>query len=218
MPPLGNDIVDLADSENIGKSRDERFCRRVFNPRELSSITGSERPDSILWALWAAKEAAYKALSRYDPSVCSIPKKYPVIIEAEAGAGAFAFREGVSDQTLQGKVITPQGELFLDIRININEAMLHVIADESAEALTRIVVRVERLAVSGDDPSEFVRKILLDEIAKRLCCSLGDLAVGKEGQGPGAPFLFFRGSRLPAEISLSHDGRFVAFALDPATL
>ncbi len=208
MPPVGNDVVDLAEPENIGKSDDERFCRRVFNPRELSSITGSERPDSILWALWAAKEAAYKALSRYDPSVCSVPKRYPVIIDT----GAFppdAF-------SLQGSVTTPLGRM--PVQIFIAGEMLHVIAAETPEALARVVFRVERLAADSDDPSLFGRKILLDEVARRLCCSIDDLSVAREEQGAGAPFLLFRDNRLPVEISLSHDGRFVAFAFDPATL
>ena len=216
MPPVGNDIVDLADPENIGKSSDQRFCRRVFNPEELSFIAGSDRPDTILWAIWAAKEAAYKAVSRGNPSVCSIPGKYPVFLEAGAEMGVFASRGAASVPTLQGKVITPNGELFL--HICINEEMLHVIAGETAEALARIVFRVELVEANSGDPSCFVRKILIEEISRRFCCSEDDLSVAKEEEGPGAPFLLFRGSRLPAEISLSHDGRFVAFAFAPSTL
>ncbi|MCK9364244.1 MAG: 4'-phosphopantetheinyl transferase superfamily protein [Syntrophales bacterium] len=208
MPPVGNDIVDLAEPENIGKSSDKRFCRRVFNPRELSLIANSDRPDSILWALWAAKEAAYKAVSRGDPSVCSIPKRYPVNIESGAC---------LSDaSSLQGSVTTPLGRM--PVQIFIAGEMLHVIAAETSEALARVVFRVERIDADSDDPSLFARKILLDEVARRLCCRIDDLSVAREEQGAGAPFLLFRDNRLPAEISLSHDGRFVAFALDPVTI
>ena len=208
MPPVGNDIVDLADPENIGKSGDERFCRRVFNPEELSLIANSDRPDTILWALWAAKEAAYKAISRGDPSVCSIPRKYPVIIETGA--------QPVSSAPLQGRVITPLGELSL--QIFIKDDLLHVIAAGTADDLTRIVSRVEQMDAERDDPSSFAREILLEEIARHLCCHADDLSVAKEKRRPWAPFVLFRGSRLPAEISLSHDGRFVAYAFDPAAL
>lgn len=208
MPPVGNDIVDLADPENIGKSRDQRFCRRVFNPEELSLIANSDRPDTILWALWAAKEAAYKAISRGDPSVCSIPRKYQVIIETGA--------QPASSAPLQGRVTTPLGEL--PVQIFIEAEMVHVIATGTVDDLTRIVSRVEQMDAERADSSEFAREILLEEIARHLCCHADDLSVAKEKRRPWAPFISFRGSRLPAEISLSHDGRFVAFAFDPETI
>ncbi len=211
MPPVGNDIVDLADPENIGKSGDERFCRRLFNANERSLIAAGSvaRPDSLLWALWAAKEAAYKAISRDDPSVCSIPRKYPVVIETAPLPG--------TSPCLEGRVITPRGEL--PVHIFIAEEMLHAVASGSPEGLAGIFSRVERVDTAAHaDPSTLVRQILLEEIARRLGCPPEDLSVVKEQRGSGAPSVFFHGSRLPVEISLSHDGRFVAFAFDPATL
>ena len=208
MPPVGNDIVDLAEPENIGKSSDKRFCRRVFNPRELSLIANSDRPDSILWALWAAKEAAYKAVSRGDPSVCSIPQKYPVIIEADAGA--------LADSPLIGNVTTPLGEL--PVQIFIDAEMVHVIAAGTVDDLARIIFRVGQVDADNADPPRFARKVLLEEISRHICCSVGDLSVAKEKRRPWAPFISFRGSRLSVDISLSHDGRFVACAFDPAAL
>ncbi|MBW6486588.1 MAG: 4'-phosphopantetheinyl transferase superfamily protein [Syntrophobacterales bacterium] len=207
MPPVGNDIVDLAEPDNIGKSSDKRFCRRVFNPRELSLIANSDRPDSILWALWAAKEAAYKAVSRGAPTVCSIPKKYPVII-ADAGE--------LADSPLTGKVVTPLGEL--PVSIFIDAEMVHAIVAGTVDDLARIIFRVEQVDANNADPPRFARKVLLEEISRRIGCSVGDLSVAKEERRPWAPFIAFRGSRLFADISLSHDGRFVACAFDPAAL
>ena len=214
MPPVGNDIVDLADAENIGKSEDERFCRRVFNAEELSMIAASPRPDSFLWAIWAAKEAAYKAISRSDPSVCSIPKKYPVILESRSTEMLSNFQEGIAT-SLDGKVKTPRGEMT--VRISIAEDSVYAIAAQTAEMLKRVVSRVKRIDPAENDASGVVRKILLEEIAGRLGCSSEDLSIADEKRGPGAPFILLRGTRLPAEISLTHDGRFVAFAFDPAT-
>ncbi len=211
---MGNDIVDLADAENIGKSTDELFCRRVFNVGELKLIAASIRPDSFLWAIWAAKEAAYKAISRSDPAVCSIPKKYPVIIETESVGPISICLKGILT-SLNGKVKTPRGELT--VHISMDEDMVYALAARTAEALTRIVSRVERVDAAKDDLSDVARKFLLEEIAQRLDCRTDDLSIVKEKRGPGAPFIVFRGNQLPAEISLSHDGRFVAFAFDPAT-
>lgn len=205
MPPVGNDVVDLNDPENAGKSRDRRFCRRVFNDQELALIAGSASPDIVLWALWAAKEASYKAVSRGDPSVCSIPRKYPVILETST-------HQKVST-SLNGMVETPHGEIC--VRIRIHHAFLHALAAETLKELAIIVARVEAAPEHTHDLPRFARKILLKEIAGRLACPVDELAVLKEEVRPWAPYVTRLGVRLPAGISLSHDGRFAAFAINP---
>lgn len=210
MPGVGNDVVDLKDPENIGKSRDDRFLGRVFTAGERELIASVPYPDTLLWSLWAAKEAAYKAVSSADPAVCSIPRRYRVVLEAED-----ATRKIVR---LAGKVITPRGELVLEVAVSAD--WVHALAAGAEEALKRLCRRVKRLegGKGAVNPSAFVRGALLREIADRLDCSVGDLSVVKNPDGLGAPRVLFRGDLLAAEVSLSHDGRFAAFAFDPATL
>jgi phosphopantetheine--protein transferase-like protein len=207
LPPVGNDVVDLAAPGNLGKSGDGHFLGRVFTAEERALIAGAARPDALLWAFWAAKEAAYKAVSRGDPAVCSIPRQYRVVLDTENAAGTAT--------RLAGKVITPRGELVL--RIALTADWVHVLAAGSEAALDRLCQRVEGMDGAGD-PSAFVREALLREIARRLDCPAGDLSIVKDPDGPGVPRVLFRGRFLAAEVSLSHDGRFTAFAFDPATL
>lgn len=210
MPGVGNDVVDLKDPENIGKSKDDRFLCRVFTAGERELIASVPSPDTLLWSLWAAKEAAYKAVSSADPAVCSIPRRYRVVLEAED-----ATRKIVR---LAGKVITPRGELVLEVAVSAD--WVHALAAGAEEALKRLCQRVKRLegGKGAVNPSAFVRGALLREIARRLDCPVGDLSVVKNQDGLGAPRVLFRGELLAAEVSLSHDGRFAAFAFDPATL
>ena len=210
MPGVGNDVIDLKDPENIGKSRDDRFLGRVFTAGERELIASVPSPDTLLWSLWAAKEAAYKAVSSADPAVCSIPHRYRVVLEAED-----ATRKIVR---LAGKVITPRGELVLEVAVSAD--WVHALAAGAEEALKRLCWRVKRLegGKGAVNPSAFVRGALLREIARRLDCPVGDLSVVKNPDGLGAPRVLFRGDLLAAEVSLSHDGRFAAFAFDPATL
>ncbi len=202
---MGNDVVDLSDPENVGKSRDRRFCRRVFNDDELALAAASLQPDTMLWAIWAAKEAAYKAVSRIDASVCSIPKKFPVVLEPSIPA--------IGNVSMKGIAASPLGDVF--VRISAEDGRLHAVAAETMETLERVIVRVETVPTCGDDPSEFARKILREEIARRLACPFDDLAVLKENERPWAPYIVYRNARLPVQISLSHDGRFAAVAFDP---
>ena len=233
MPPVGNDIVDLKETDNRGKSGDGRFIGRVFTPEERDGIVGSSCPDKLLWAFWAAKEAAYKAVSRDHPSIRSTPRSYSVVlndqnvrhtiggIEDSTGRMILAGRKegraidagAGSEDRLVGRVITPKGETAL--RIIVTNDYVHALALAGEGDPAAVIHRVDVLDAGKEagGASAFARRQLLLEIALRLECPVDDLAIRKERLGPGAPSVFLRGRPLAAEISLSHDGRFAAFAL-----
>ena len=233
MPPVGNDIVDLKEPDNCGKSGDNRFLGRVFTPEERDRIVGAACPDKLLWAFWAAKEAAYKAVSRDDPSICSTPRRYHVALDDRImdqpfsdveevtggialggqGAGKAIDVAAGSEDRLAGRVITPKGVAAL--RIMVTDEYVHALAAAGDGDLATLDYRVHRMDVEKEagGASVFVRRQLLQEIALRLKCSIEDLKIRNEPLDRGAPSVFLRGRPLAAEISLSHDGRFTAFAL-----
>lgn len=220
MPPVGNDIVDLGDPENRGKSGDRRFVERVFTAGEQRRIAAAVRPDALLWALWAAREAAYKAFSRHDPTVASIPKTYRICLDGD-GEAALAGRSAAAGPPFEmgGRVIAPPGEM--ELRLSLTEGYVHALAAPRPAALAAICWRVVETGVASlpaEDPSALIRRLLLTEIAGRLGCPVGELTVRRAKAGPGAPAVFWGERLLTAGISLSHDGRFAAFALDPAAL
>jgi hypothetical protein len=248
--PVGNDVVDFAAPGNLGKSGDTRFCGRVFTAEERALIAGAARPDALLWTIWAAKEAAYKAVSRGDPAVCSVPHRYIIngdssrficpgkvncpadgaepLEEMDEGdyslppsspcssppPGRGILRGDFMNRELSLFISTPRGELAL--RIDATEERIHAVAAGSEADLARIRGRSDLLD-GGRDPSAFVRETLLREIACGIGCPAGDLCVVRDPDGTGAPRVLFRGRPLTDRISLSHDGRFTAFAFAPVS-
>lgn len=61
---VGNDIVDLERPRTRGRSADERFVARVFDADEGAAIHAADDGDLELWARWAAKEAGFKVISK----------------------------------------------------------------------------------------------------------------------------------------------------------
>lgn len=59
--PLGIDVVDCFEKRMRGKAEDGRFVARVFTDREAEQIRSAADPDLVLWMMWAAKEAVFKA-------------------------------------------------------------------------------------------------------------------------------------------------------------
>src|SRR5262245_52527625 len=61
---VGNDLVDLDDPRCHAKHLHERFLARVFAPQERDEIASAVDPERAVWIRWAAKEAAYKVISK----------------------------------------------------------------------------------------------------------------------------------------------------------
>lgn len=61
---MGVDVVDPTRARAGRYVSDERFLQRVFSARERLRIDEARDPDVEIWRLWAAKEAAYKVVSK----------------------------------------------------------------------------------------------------------------------------------------------------------
>lgn len=61
---VGVDIVDVDDSRCIGKTRNAIFLSRVLAEDERTSLDASGDSDELLWRFWSAKEAAFKVVTK----------------------------------------------------------------------------------------------------------------------------------------------------------
>jgi hypothetical protein len=117
----------------------------------------------------------------------------------------------------EGEVVIPgSGNVY--VRLFTFSSYVHCIASDTAEGLNRIVSRVDRLpgreSSLGTDPSLFVRSKLLRCLANHLYLPAGDVNIVREPQkdGLGPPLLYIAGVRSVIDLSISHDGYYVAYA------
>src|SRR5262245_7884253 len=187
---LGDDVVDLGDPDAAPGAMHPRFDERVFAAQEREWLAASGRPSRARWWLWAAKEAAYKRARRLDPALPFHPRRFVVELEATA---------------LRGRVRAPGGEA----RVRLSRAgdALHAVAFGAEEEEARIACGVAELA-EGADPSLAARALATARVAARLGARAEALRVERRDRIPAL--------RLPdgraLALSLSHHGRFVAFA------
>jgi phosphopantetheinyl transferase (holo-ACP synthase) len=80
---VGNDVVDLADSDVAADARHPRFDERAFAPCERRRIGAAQAEAPLRWILWAAKESAYKVAKRRDPATVFSPARFVVELDAE---------------------------------------------------------------------------------------------------------------------------------------
>ncbi|MBK7552846.1 MAG: 4-phosphopantetheinyl transferase family protein [Syntrophaceae bacterium] len=121
-----------------GKEPGSPLPQRAFRPSERDRIAGSENPDREMWTLWAAKEAAYKALSKSFPSLSSVPRLFSVSLSS--------FEPTVPQEGRgHGTVACPRGPVT--IRVFRTAEYVHCVAsDELDGRLEGMIGQVVRLA------------------------------------------------------------------------
>ncbi len=187
MRRVGNDVVDLEDPAIAQTHLRERFVARVCAPSERALLAASADPKTTLWSLFAAKEAAFKAVSK-DGEVVFAHSKFVVTAD---------FRS------------VGYEKYVLWLKVEVDGPCVHAIAWTDDE---QPIFGVEPIGPDVD-PSAAARALLV----KRLGVpGLTIERAPKPGSwnGFGPPKLFRDGVEVNLDISLSHDGRFVGFAAD----
>lgn len=182
--PIGNDVVDLAEARPTRKEADARFLARVFTDEERFIIERSPDPALALWLLWAAKETLYK------------------MARQRSARAVFAHRDFFVPGLRLPNPLPPRGSLAAGgLLWEWTDDYVHC-HREGGEA------RVA-LARDGGDGGESAqaRRLAQSMVADRY----PGARVEREERAP--PRFVWRGETLPIELSLSHDGRFVAAAL-----
>lgn len=190
---VGDDVVDLDDPAIAEHHLRARFVERVCTESERAALATAADPKRALWSLFAAKEAAYKVAIK---------------LGLEPG---FAHRRFV----VEGATVR-YAEHVLSLRVDDGEGWVHATVTTHGPAA---VSTVELLQVGGD-ASAHARDALLRAIADRLGRTVAKraLAVVRDPRpgswdGFGPPRVTGDGEPLAVDVSLSHDGRFVGFAL-----
>ncbi len=239
-PALGIDVVDLEHPRCRGKAGDRRFVARVFTEAEASAIAESADADCRLWTLWAAKEAGFKAatLAAGAPPVFR-HRAFEVVLEpgAERGRVVYEGRSYDLDVTERDGHVVALAR-FVD-RGDVGGAgvagagaarvglVRHGVAthDEITRALGLENATLERLRarLRPDEArsvhsvrSALARLALRRDAARWLGIDETRLSVvcpgGRTGRVP--PRLLDDDGVLEAvSVSLSHDGRWLAWAL-----
>ncbi len=219
---LGNDVVDLQDADSRPETFRARFDERVFTPEERRTIAQDPSPLARRWAHWAAKEAAYKLAKQIDDEVVFAPGRLRIRFDGgRRGAGRRVERRGVVDALGRGRMaaIGP-----IELRSFENDDCVHVVALTAGADWGAVDLAVAPLEAPQADAGAAVRRLAVREIARSLGVGPERLKIDRRratasAPGSGAP------SRVPCvrldgvetglSLSLSHHGRFVAYAMTP---
>jgi len=192
---VGNDVVDLHDPESQPEALHPRFDARVFSAGEREALSASGSPHSLRWSFWAAKESAYKMAKKVDAAVRFMPRDFLVRPVAE------------------GWILVLHETGSFEVRLERTDEWVHAVATlTAANGLSThrsVTARIEPLEAPGADASRTVRESARAALSSRMDLPPEQVQIEAE---QGIPVVLWRNRRLPVDLSLSHHGRFVAWA------
>jgi len=232
---LGNDIVDLSDPRHAGKSGEERFLERVFGANERKSIRAAADPDLAVWARWAAKESAFKTVSKSRGTApVFVHADYDVMLDGTTEAPAPDPGLGHPPRTLFGKV--RWRGLTLPLRVQMAGPALHALTwfprgraeipgfawgyqELPAEDTPwRLELRPRfseaEWACISHRASAFARLAARRSVADHFGIEEASLEIGCGPGMPGRriPTVLRDGGEMAIDLTLSHHGKLLAWA------
>jgi phosphopantetheine--protein transferase-like protein len=222
---VGVDVVDLDDPRCVGKHREPRFMKRILDDAERELMKAAGDPVLMLWRLWAAKEAAYKVASK-------IRGAPPVFVHAAfrvlPDSGALAefgvvtwedVKVRMHWHDLHGRVVAIGWNDVATADDPVQwgwgaAAELDPAPGETLEALVERLTERERGPVHSR-ASAVVRLAARAALAAQLEVEEARVQIvcGEGPKGRVPPEVLLDGEPAPADVSLSHHGRWLAWAL-----
>jgi len=223
-PVVGNDIVDLLHPSTGGKHVDARFLARILDDAERRTLAAAADPGVELWAFWAAKEAAYKVASklRGTPPVF-VHAAFSVAWTAVGGGrrrGRVTYRELVMPVEAWTHGAAVHALSAVGTQMPFARCGIERLGPPPEEWSARLAELMPRFTASEADavhsfPSAAVRLLARPALAQALGADEADVEIvcepGVTGRRP--PRVLLAGRPAPCDVSLSHHGSWVAWAL-----
>jgi phosphopantetheinyl transferase (holo-ACP synthase) len=229
---IGNDIVDLAEPGAADKPRDGRFVERVFTPAERRRILEAAEPALELWRTWSAKETAFKIAGKLREGVVFAHRRFEVgpaqPVTAGAGDGVARSRASVWFEDLEvavhwetaldyvhcvGQLVRRAGEsvpAWPDEKRRPWRLLAGIVG--SGQRIGGALSRNERASVHST-PSERAR-LLARQLMARWDLQEAEIVRLWRAWRWSPPVVARLGEPVAGfDVSLSHDGRFVAAAV-----
>jgi phosphopantetheinyl transferase (holo-ACP synthase) len=193
--------VDLQEPANAEKSKNSRFLKKILTNAEIEFVQHAKNPDAALWSHWACKETAYKVIKKSFPDASFLPRRWQI---------TFNKRESTHSD---GEVTIP-GHDSVFIRLFTNPQNVHCIGADVLTALDKLIWSVDVLPEKEKiNPSLYSRYCLGQSLAKNFSINFHHIKIKRtrENGELQPPRVYVGGKKTNIDISLSHDGRFVAY-------
>ncbi len=186
---VGNDIVDLQEARQ-SRWEDPRFLDKLFTVEEQQYIKTATDSFTAIWHLWSMKEAAYKLHVQQYPRRFYAPKAFVCHCESSPHRvhyGAFVY--------------------YTTTKITAH----YILSEARCQTAKMSSVCLPLVCTAHEFQSQKTRRQLLDEVAKTYGFTSTGLTL--KTTELGVPKLYYNAKPLDIGVSLTHHGRYGAYAI-----
>ena len=192
---IGNDIIDIAYTKETTDWQRKGWLSKVCTTSEIKLVQESTDPFEVIWRMWSMKESAYKVYIQKGGEHKLNPKSF----------------ETKFTDDVRGEV--QFDNLKLDCVTDVDHCYISTYAYEFGENQGCIVDASMLGFESGR--TEEMRKKLLKDIAITYQYHLQDLSI--QSSINRVPSVYLKEKYLDISISMSHHGRYAAYAFTNKT-
>lgn len=188
MPKIGNDIVDFQLAKTQSNWQRPGFLEKQFTAKEQQEILNSEIPFEKVWLFWSMKEAAYKCYTQKQEKRFFAPQKFECSLLTDAKGTVF----------YNNQIFYTQSKF--------DTHFVHTVAkNEKAFYITP-----KKNMYQGFGSATTVDA----EIATKLAAlyNLPKNKIEKRKTKNGAPQFYYQNKLLTSSCSITHHGKYGAFA------
>ncbi|MEE9913945.1 MAG: 4'-phosphopantetheinyl transferase superfamily protein [Deltaproteobacteria bacterium] len=208
------------------KSTDLRFLKKILTDIEIEQVRCASEPDRAIWSFWACKEAAYKVVQKQTGDAAFVPRRWSVhfrhplpVMEPNGLHLACARPADQPPPVFAAGDVAISEKQVIPVSLFSSSSYVHCLAADQSGFLDKAVWRVEEKPAGCDqkemDSSVFVRSCLVSALSAPLQADQHQIKIiraPRKGGELGPPAVYLNDIRTDIDISLSHDGRFAAYA------
>lgn len=208
---IGNDLVCLHTAPD--KSKDQRFINRVLTDSEQHLLQQICDKHFLLWAIWAIKEATFKAYQQLNEQAFFSPKTIEVSFEKDGFFGELSLEKKVVRTRLQG--FSRLTDEVFRFELGLENNCIHSLVVDSPTDFSGISYHVGKITGDMSYTSQSIKaKKLALSFAKRRGVIADEIRREKLASHKKSPPRFYKaGVKLSVPLSLSHDGSFIAVCM-----
>ena len=187
---IGNDIIDLNVAGINSRWKEQRFLDKIFSAEEQDFIRSESDQFQNIWRLWSMKESAYKIMSRSDGIVRFNPKDFKCTVR----------------NFTEGQVIYENTTISTLTELNPNYIQTTAFSNSN---WTSRVFPLFHSDVKSQHLEMYQHVIKIYSDLKNVAQTKVDI----RKMNAGVPQLYIDGILQKEQLSITHHGRFGAFAI-----
>jgi phosphopantetheinyl transferase (holo-ACP synthase) len=197
----GNDIIDLSlHPKTLWMQK--RFLLKILVDSEFEYFNSHPEIDFFPELLFTCKESAYKYFVKHGRIMAFNPRSFTVTLINKLSS------TNAGEINYSGKINCNFGECLFSSQV-ISNCFIHTVSFSEKYTTVPLLFILKDEQADIKDKSERANQAMINFLVEKFLFDPADVEIIKD-QPTQIPLLYIKGKKAPYDISISHDGSYLA--------